>query len=73
MTLTATQILKPGKVCVITGASSGIGRAAAMTCASNGMEVWMVDVDSEELKAAEELVASRTTESNQVRKKLQTG
>lgn len=41
---------------VITGASSGIGRAAAMTCAKKAMNVWMVDIDKEELDVAKELV-----------------
>jgi NADP-dependent 3-hydroxy acid dehydrogenase YdfG len=62
------SILKEGNTAVITGASSGIGRATALTCAQKGMNVWMVDVDKEELEAAKELVLQkRLNETSQVR------
>ena len=55
---------------MITGASSGIGRAAAIYCSSQGMNVWMIDIDGEDLKIAKELVLSaRKNKSNQ---KIQT-
>eukprot|EP00486_Rosalina_sp_Unknown_P004717 CAMPEP_0201570630 /NCGR_PEP_ID=MMETSP0190_2-20130828/12962_1 /ASSEMBLY_ACC=CAM_ASM_000263 /TAXON_ID=37353 /ORGANISM="Rosalina sp." /LENGTH=331 /DNA_ID=CAMNT_0047994355 /DNA_START=36 /DNA_END=1031 /DNA_ORIENTATION=- len=57
--LTAKAILKAGNTAVITGASSGIGRAAALYCSSIGMNAWMVDIDEEELKLAKELVVSK--------------
>jgi len=63
--LTATAVLKKGNTAVITGASSGIGRAAAVYCASLGMNVWMVDIDEEELKTAKELVASKAADKEQ--------
>mmetsp|Transcript_2370 Transcript_2370/g.3160 ORF Transcript_2370/g.3160 Transcript_2370/m.3160 type:complete len:324 (-) Transcript_2370:239-1210(-) len=50
------EIFSPGNTAVITGASSGIGRATAIMCASKGMNVWLVDVDEEELKGAVEMV-----------------
>eukprot|EP00957_Ditylum_brightwellii_P090070 6859521-Ditylum_brightwellii.AAC.1 len=50
------DIFSPGNTAVITGASSGIGRATAIMCASKGMNVWLVDVDEEELKGAVEMV-----------------
>jgi NAD(P)-dependent dehydrogenase (short-subunit alcohol dehydrogenase family) len=64
--LTASAILKEGNTAVITGASSGIGRAAAMYCASQGMNVWMADIDEAELAAARGLVESKALASGQV-------
>ena len=57
--ITASAVLKEGNTAVITGASSGIGRAMAIECATRGMNVWMVDVDKEELELALELVESK--------------
>mmetsp|Transcript_9247 Transcript_9247/g.22465 ORF Transcript_9247/g.22465 Transcript_9247/m.22465 type:complete len:328 (+) Transcript_9247:165-1148(+) len=54
-----SSILKPGKTAVVTGASSGIGRAAALEFASRGMNIWMIDNDVEELKDATALVQKR--------------
>jgi D-arabinose 1-dehydrogenase-like Zn-dependent alcohol dehydrogenase len=65
--LTASAILKEGNTAVITGASSGIGRAAAMYCASQGMNVWMADIDKYELGAAREIVEAKAVSSDQVR------
>jgi NAD(P)-dependent dehydrogenase (short-subunit alcohol dehydrogenase family) len=42
-----------GKVAVITGAASGIGRAIAERCVSEGMQVILADVDDENLAKAE--------------------
>ncbi len=48
-----------GKVAVVTGAASGIGRALAEKCLSEGMHVVMADIEEAALaKAAEELSAS---------------
>ena len=58
-TITASAVLKEGNTAVITGASSGIGRSCALTCASKGMNVWLVDIDKEELEAAKELVVQK--------------
>ena len=44
---------------MVTGASSGIGRAAALHFATMGMNVWLVDVDEEELEAATQLAKSK--------------
>lgn len=66
--LTATSVLKAGNTAVITGASSGIGRAMALFCAGKGMTVWMVDVDAAELEAAKELAMGKATDGAKVGK-----
>lgn len=38
-----------GKIAVVTGAGSGIGRAAALAFAAEGAEVWACDVDTDAL------------------------
>ncbi|CCD94190.1 Short-chain dehydrogenase/reductase SDR [Bradyrhizobium sp. ORS 375] len=54
-----------GKVAVITGAASGIGRALAVACAAEGMKLVLADVDGDGLSATGELmprgIAVRTT------------
>lgn len=51
-------LFSPGRVAVITGAASGIGRAAAMQFAAQGMHVCMADVAREPLaRAADEVAA----------------
>lgn len=64
--ITASEILKSGNTAVITGASSGIGRAAALDFSSKGMNVWMVDIDKEELDVAKELVSQKRASEDQV-------
>jgi len=54
----ADQIFKAGHTAVITGASSGIGRATAAYCASQGMNVYMADIDEDDLVKAMEYVKS---------------
>ena len=41
-----------GKTMIVTGASSGIGRAAAIQLAGLGAEVWLVGRNAERLRAA---------------------
>lgn len=43
-----------GKVAVVTGAASGIGRALAERCAQEGMKVVLADIEEEALASAEE-------------------
>jgi NADP-dependent 3-hydroxy acid dehydrogenase YdfG len=69
-TLTASSVLKEGNTAVITGASSGIGRAAAWDFVSKGMNVWMVDNDKEELEAALELARQKNNSNSQVRNNI---
>lgn len=47
-------------------ASSGIGRAAALAFAKEGMNVFMVDVDGEELSLAQRMVKSQAASSEQL-------
>ncbi|GAH11925.1 unnamed protein product, partial [marine sediment metagenome] len=42
-----------GKVAVITGAASGIGRALAEKCAHEGMKVVISDIDEKGLRRTE--------------------
>lgn len=44
-------VLEAGKVAVITGASSGIGRCTALRCAKLGMRVLLADIMEDDLKA----------------------
>src|SRR6185369_6896484 len=50
-----------GRLAVITGAGSGIGRALAMACAQRGMRLLLSDVDEAGLAATEALVERRDT------------
>ncbi|KAG7370401.1 oxidoreductase [Nitzschia inconspicua] len=49
---TLSSLLKPGHTAVVTGASSGIGRAACLEFVKRGMNVWMIDIDEEQLQLA---------------------
>lgn len=51
-----SQLLQADNVAVVTGASSGIGRAASLFFAQKGLHVWMVDIDAEELPLAKDYV-----------------
>ena len=52
-----------GKVAVITGAASGIGRAVALRAAAEGMKVVLADIEEGPLKEAESEVGSRGAET----------
>ena len=43
--------LSAGRVAVITGAASGLGKAAALKCAGMGMRVCLADIDQSDLEA----------------------
>jgi len=52
-----------GRVAVITGAASGIGRAVAERCAVAGMKVVLADIEEPALLAAERALAARGHEA----------
>lgn len=54
-----TMQLSAGKVAVITGAASGIGRALAAACCDRGMTVLLVDLPGDRLDEAAAWLASR--------------
>lgn len=60
-----TSVLQPGNTAVITGASSGIGRAAALYCSEKGMNVWMIDIDTDELDIAHDMAVKSSEERHQ--------
>lgn len=66
MSITLTSLMQPNHTAVVTGASSGIGRAACLRCAQAGMHVWMIDVDAEELLLAQALVKSKASSEQQL-------
>lgn len=47
-----TAVFKPGATALITGGASGIGYAFARLCRSNGMNLALVDINSEHLDTA---------------------
>ena len=61
MSLELSNIFCKNNSAVITGASSGIGRAASIKCAKHGMNVWMLDIDSDDLSKAVQIVKSHAT------------
>ncbi|KAL7556510.1 hypothetical protein ACA910_000973 [Epithemia clementina (nom. ined.)] len=56
-----SDLMKPGNTAVVTGASSGIGRAASLKFALAGMNVWMLDVDGAELLESQKFVKQEAT------------
>lgn len=58
--MTLHPAIAPGRVAVVTGAASGIGRAAAERFAAEGMKVVLVDVNAAGLEEAAAAVAART-------------
>ena len=48
-----------GKVAVVTGASSGIGRALAERCAKEGMKVVLAGINAENLNKAEQVLSAK--------------
>ena len=59
-----TDIFVKDTVAVITGAASGIGRAAALHCARAGMKLAMVDINAGKLDAARRQIAGIAGDDN---------
>jgi NAD(P)-dependent dehydrogenase (short-subunit alcohol dehydrogenase family) len=59
--MTDHPAISPGRAAVVTGAASGIGRAAALRFAAFGMKVCLADLPSEALEAARAAVAAVST------------
>jgi NAD(P)-dependent dehydrogenase (short-subunit alcohol dehydrogenase family) len=55
-TISLTDLMQHGNTACVTGASSGIGKAACVAFAKAGMNVWMVDIDTKELMEAQKYV-----------------
>ncbi|GAX23553.1 hypothetical protein FisN_14Hh270 [Fistulifera solaris] len=64
--ITLTSLMKADHTAVVTGASSGIGRAACLRFAQAGMHVWMIDNDAEELLLAQSLVKRHAANETQI-------
>ena len=56
-----------GKVAVVTGAGSGIGRELAIACAREGVDVVLADVDEKGMQATADLIAPLGRPTLQVR------
>jgi NAD(P)-dependent dehydrogenase (short-subunit alcohol dehydrogenase family) len=61
-----SDLIQPLKTAVVTGASSGIGKAACIKFAAAGMHVWMVDVDAAELSHAQKCVKEHEKSPDQL-------
>jgi len=60
-----SRVFVKGNTAVITGASTGIGRASAEYCSKHGMNVWMADIDANDLKSALSIVKNLATDVGQ--------
>ena len=64
--VTLSELMKHGGTAVVSGASSGIGRAASIKFAAAGMNVWMVDVNAKELTSAQKMAKAAATFDDQL-------
>jgi len=67
--ITLSSLMQPGRTAVVTGAASGIGKAACLAFAQAGMSVWMIDNDAADLQHAQQdiqqiVTATTTTTTN---------
>ncbi len=59
------EVFAPGRVAVITGAASGIGRAVATELAGTGMKIVLVDTNADKMPAAESEVIRAAGDNGQ--------
>eukprot|EP00522_Entomoneis_paludosa_P000275 CAMPEP_0172473992 /NCGR_PEP_ID=MMETSP1065-20121228/69134_1 /TAXON_ID=265537 /ORGANISM="Amphiprora paludosa, Strain CCMP125" /LENGTH=335 /DNA_ID=CAMNT_0013232169 /DNA_START=42 /DNA_END=1049 /DNA_ORIENTATION=+ len=68
--ISISDLMKPGHTAVVTGASSGIGKAASLSFAQAGMNVWMLDLDGPELLAAQKFVKQQVADKDTTTEQL---
>ena len=59
------EVLRPGRVAVVTGGASGIGLAAARRFAAAGLRVAIADLGDDRLAAAAAAIAAEAPEGDQ--------
>lgn len=61
----ARGVIEPGRIALVTGAASGIGRAMCLRFAASGMDVALVDLPGDALEEATEEVATAASGDGQ--------
>ncbi|CAG9991050.1 unnamed protein product [Clonostachys byssicola] len=56
----ASAVFAPGATALITGAAAGIGLAVAKLCQSKGMNLFLVDINADDLEAAKKALSTET-------------
>uniref|UniRef100_A0A8H7N638 Uncharacterized protein n=1 Tax=Bionectria ochroleuca TaxID=29856 RepID=A0A8H7N638_BIOOC len=56
----ASAVFAPGATALITGAAAGIGLAIAKLCQSKGMNLFLVDINADDLEAAKKALSTET-------------
>lgn len=64
------EVFQPNHTAVITGASSGIGKHAALECALKGMHVWLIDKDEPNLRQTKEMIKTKVGADTYIDQKI---